>query len=372
MSGLSVCYITNAPAPYKTALYDALGRRIEKLRVVYLGGSEYMRQWKNPLAAATHTWVLARSWRLSIRRLEASQFLTLTPLRMLARERPDALIVGPYSQLAILMTIAVAVLVRIPVVLWYESHSGSGMSTGVMQGLARLLKSAIFKLCDRILVPGDAANAECRSVGIKQRKLRLARHAVNVPALLAIPRAARRTDAVWNLLYVGQFIPRKNLARLVEAFSLEFSPSEPVALRLVGGQPEQLGFPVPERVNVRGFAEGAELVREFEFASALVLPSLVEVWGLVANEACAAGLPLLISRQCGAAELVQRGADGSVFDARSIAELRAALRQGFENRSKYAPEHNRRFIKENYSVDGMAEAFERCVKEVCPSTPPIV
>ena len=62
------------------------------------------------------------------------------------------------------------------------------------------------------------------------------------------------------------------------------------------------------------------------FAGAFVHVSLSEQWGLVVNEAMAAGLPVIVSRQCGCAEdLVADGVNGWTVDAHSEAEIAARL-----------------------------------------------
>jgi glycosyltransferase involved in cell wall biosynthesis len=55
----------------------------------------------------------------------------------------------------------------------------------------------------------------------------------------------------------------------------------------------------------------------------------MEPWGLVANEAAACGLPLLLSERAGCAETLAPppvGTTGRQFDPRSITEMTAALK----------------------------------------------
>jgi glycosyltransferase involved in cell wall biosynthesis len=57
-----------------------------------------------------------------------------------------------------------------------------------------------------------------------------------------------------------------------------------------------------------------------------VHPALEEPWGLVINEAMASGLPVLSSRNVGAAEeLVVEGKTGFLFDPKNVEEIAAAL-----------------------------------------------
>jgi glycosyltransferase involved in cell wall biosynthesis len=59
-----------------------------------------------------------------------------------------------------------------------------------------------------------------------------------------------------------------------------------------------------------------------------VHPALEEPWGLVINEAMASGLPVLSSRNVGAAEeLVVEGENGFLFDPLNISEICAAMQK---------------------------------------------
>jgi glycosyltransferase involved in cell wall biosynthesis len=58
-----------------------------------------------------------------------------------------------------------------------------------------------------------------------------------------------------------------------------------------------------------------ELPEVFSKARIFLFPTKFDCWGLVANEACAAGLPVFISPHAGAAgELVKSGINGYVLE----------------------------------------------------------
>ena len=60
-----------------------------------------------------------------------------------------------------------------------------------------------------------------------------------------------------------------------------------------------------------GTKTSEELCLYYGLASALVMPSDTETWGLVVNEAMASGLPVIVSKGCGCAtSLVQDGKNG--------------------------------------------------------------
>lgn len=66
-------------------------------------------------------------------------------------------------------------------------------------------------------------------------------------------------------------------------------------------------------IKFYGFATQQELPNLYQSAKIFLFPTHTDVWGIVANEACAAGLPILISPYAGAAgELVLDGENGFV------------------------------------------------------------
>ena len=75
-----------------------------------------------------------------------------------------------------------------------------------------------------------------------------------------------------------------------------------------------------------GFRQIGELPSFYAGAGAFVHPALEEPWGLVINEAMASGLPVLSSRNVGAAEeLVVEGETGYLFEPSSVEEMARAL-----------------------------------------------
>jgi glycosyltransferase involved in cell wall biosynthesis len=79
-------------------------------------------------------------------------------------------------------------------------------------------------------------------------------------------------------------------------------------------------------VRFLGFRNQSELPRFYDLADVFVLPSRHEPWGLVVNEAMAAGCAVVVSDQVGAAaDLVQEGENGFTFPAGDIGALADAL-----------------------------------------------
>ena len=124
------------------------------------------------------------------------------------------------------------------------------------------------------------------------------------------------------VLWTGTIEPRKNLARLLEAFALV---DEDVDLVLVGpqGWNEDVGRLLDGHPNVRtlGFVPHDDLAALYAGAEVFCFPSLREGFGFPVLEAMAQGTPVVTSVGTSTEEL---GQDASVLvdprDVSSIAE----------------------------------------------------
>jgi len=158
---------------------------------------------------------------------------------------------------------------------------------------------------------------------------------------------ARTTD----LLFASRLIPHKN-----PAFALQVAArtarilGRRVSLDVLGEgalRPalQRQADEIADVVEVRflGYRPQRELPSHYGRARLFLFPTAWEPWGLVANEACAAGLPVLISEAAGSAnELVIDGVNGYVLPldadlwARQCARLLsdASLRAQFSQHSR--------------------------------------
>jgi glycosyltransferase involved in cell wall biosynthesis len=135
------------------------------------------------------------------------------------------------------------------------------------------------------------------------------------------------------ILHVGTIEPRKNLARLVEAFARLRSTGAPQHLLLVGprgwkAEPvfamvEQLGM--ESAVHVMGHVPDAALVAMYNLADVVAIPSLYEGFGLPLVEAMACGAPVVTSGRGALSEIAGEAAE--FIDPESVDSLADGLRR---------------------------------------------
>jgi len=159
--------------------------------------------------------------------------------------------------------------------------------------------------------------------------------------------AIRADGATWRarlqlperyFIAVSRFIPKKNLDGLLKAYALYRQDVGERAWHLVMCGAGKLGrelrelatrLQVHDIVHFSGYLDAEQLSAHYALASAFVQASAYdEQWGLVVNEAMAAGLPVLVSRNVGCApELVRAGVNGYTFDPFRLYSLADRMKQ---------------------------------------------
>lgn len=141
-----------------------------------------------------------------------------------------------------------------------------------------------------------------------------------------------------QVVYVGGFGPHKNLAMLVDAFAqvCNQTGSDDLRLVLVGETKREVFHTVfdeirqqvaalglTERVIFTGYLSDEQLVILLNQATLLVLPSLIEGFGLPAVEAAACGCPVIATTESPLPKLLGEG--GLYIDPTRLDQLVAAL-----------------------------------------------
>ena len=201
---------------------------------------------------------------------------------------------------------------------------------------ARLAKRLLFtgtaRLSTQILTDSEFAKA-CivRDLGVPAERIAVMRFPVDAERSAAVARQREARGQVDRLLYIGRFLPHKNLDRLCAAFQGSRFAKRGGTLVLAGGWDGEVDA-LAERLAWRGIEEGIELRpacpqdeldRLMATSRALVLPSLEEGYGLPAFEAAATGLPVAASRTGATTNLPPERA--VLFDPTDVEAMRAAI-----------------------------------------------
>ncbi|MSU44857.1 glycosyltransferase [Candidatus Nomurabacteria bacterium] len=179
-----------------------------------------------------------------------------------------------------------------------------------------------------------------------------------------------------SFLFVGRLMPEKNINILIEAFSLiDFKEKENQDLRLVivgkGDLENSLRKKVKklhleDKVIFTGFIDEKTKKEVYNDCDIFILPSLVELEGIVVLEAMAFGKPIMVAGASGSAAhfLVKEGLNGYIFDSNNSEKLAEKIVSLNKNKEKInrMGEQSLEMIKKydiNKSVLKMEEIIEK-------------
>jgi glycosyltransferase involved in cell wall biosynthesis len=262
----------------------------------------------------------------------------------------DALWVHGYASLNALQAILAANALGIPVLLraesWLADRSRSPLTLAAKSLFFRLLSSGIAAV-----LPIGTMNSNYWAHYFGDRVPQfLMPYAVNNEYFSELADAAaphqQELRAELNLdpdrpviLFASKLQSRKHADHLLDAyraFIANRDPRETPYLIIVGDGEQRATLEACtcdlnlDDVRFAGFRNQSVLPRFFQLADVFVLPSRHEPWGLIVNEAMAAGCPVIVSTDVGShADLITDGVEGCVFPVGDIPALTHALRRVF-------------------------------------------
>lgn len=250
--------------------------------------------------------------------------------KTLELEKPDAVAINGWSDKGALSALHWCIKRNVPVVVMSES----GAIDEHRVWWKEWIKRRIINRCSAGLVGGIRHAAYLQELGMPANAIFTGYDVIDNHYFSSKVKDIRagilQSDQKLNLpeqyfLASSRFVQKKNLFSLIKAYALyrKFSEREkPHQLVLLGdGELKHAlidlieNLQLSEVVHLAGFKQYHELPFYYAYASSFIHASTVEQWGLVVNEAMAAGLPVAVSNRCGCApDLVKDGINGYTFD----------------------------------------------------------
>jgi 1,2-diacylglycerol 3-alpha-glucosyltransferase len=264
--------------------------------------------------------------------------------KTLKRIQPDAVTIPGWHDRCSLAALLWCVKEGVPVVIMSDSTAWDEKR----RWWKEWVKSRVLGLCAAGLVAGSAHAAYLEQLGLDGRAIFLGYDVVDNNYFAKKADESRKKKPEYRNRYhlpenyflaSARFVEKKNLIGLLQAYAqyrqLAASGQNGAKnaaiwdLVLVGDGPikSELCYQITnlglqDSVLLPGFKQYEELPAYYGLAKAFILASTTDQWGLVVNEAMAAGLPVLVSNRCGcAASLVQNGVNGFTFDPCNISQL---------------------------------------------------
>lgn len=348
-----LAYVVSHPIQYQAPLLRRIAQQPDIDLTVFFGSDFSVRGYKDEGFGVEVQWdvpLLEGYHHESLPSLRDTGGLSLTSpisrgiLGRLRRGRFDAVWVHGYASVNSLHTILAANYLGIPVLLraesWLADRARSPLKLAVKSAFFHLLGKGI----DAVLPIGTHNSAYWRQYFGETMPQFLMPYAVDNDVFRDRAEAARLQLAALRaelrlapeqpvILFASKLQERKHADHLVEAYRrlCERQPADArPALVIVGDGEERARLEAQcaglSEVRFAGFRNQSELPGFFALASVFVLPSRHEPWGLIVNEAMAAGCAVVVSSDVGsAADLVTDGVEGYVYPVGDIAALTHAL-----------------------------------------------
>jgi glycosyltransferase involved in cell wall biosynthesis len=336
-SALRVALLTNFVPPYRTPLFRLLARRFDAFRVFVSTRMEPNRDW-DPQTEGLDVEVL-RGFTVNRTERHPHEFsnsafvhLPYSVLFRLRHMRPDVVVSGQLGFASLLAALYRMLQRETARVLWLTLSEVSELGRGWFR---RAIRRWLLSRAEAVMVNGESGARYARSLGTAEEKIFRIYQAVDNDAFSTVrerPRGAGR-----RLLFVGSTECRKGLAPFL-GHLMQWAAnhsSQSVELRVAGlGEPpirDDRDLPVNMIVRWLGSVPYEQMPSIYADASILVFPTLADEWGLVVNEALAAGVPVLGSRYSQAVEeLVEEGVTGWSFHPDREDECQAILERALD------------------------------------------
>lgn len=308
-----IALVTNTPPPYRVPIFNRLARWAGiDFHAVFCSAREPNREWDLPAMQFERHWLRERFVTVHGRYIHHNP--DVVPL--LARLRPDVVVTDGFNPTH-LYAFLMARLRRWPHVAMTD---GSWDSERALSLAHRLVRRVVFRGSGAFIAASAGGLRLYRSYGVSPARCFYSWLCVDNPAF-APPQSLQRS---FDFLFCGRMEPAKDplfalavarecAARLGRRTRLLYvgSGSLDAALRQAAADCTDVD------VQFHGFAAQHALPALYQSARLFLFPTHMDVWGIVANEACAAGLPVLVSPHAGAAgELVVDGRNGYVRELR--------------------------------------------------------
>lgn len=308
---LKVALVTNIPAPYRVPVYELLaGIEGIELCALFCSGREPDRAWNLGAFKFPHVVLRGRVWHWRGRYIHANPDVWPE----LHRFGPDIVVTTGFNPTH-LLAFAYAQLRRLPHIAMTD---GTEQSEARLGPVHRWVRRRVYTRTAAFVGASEGSFVLYRGYG-------LAPNAMFKSHLCARNESFRPTpldQREFEFIFCGRFVAGKlPLFALQVAAATSALIGRRVRMLFVGSgeldsplRSEAARVESSVQATFAGFARQEELPALYARAQVLLFPTSGDTWGVVANEACAAGLPVIVSPEAGVAgELVRHGENGHVL-----------------------------------------------------------
>ena len=308
---LKLAIVVNEPPPYRIPVFNLIARNPQiSLQVIFCCRREPNRLWDLPPIAFDHVFLRERIRTVQGRYIHNNPDVWLA----LSRFRPDVVLGNGFNPTH-LYAFAWTRLMRRA---YIAMTDGTLQSEQSLSALHVRLRRYVYQRAGAFIAASQGGLALYRSYQVPAA--RCFRSCLAVDNARFNPHGLDEVKT-WDFIFSGRLEAGKHPGFAMDvALQCARSLGRQMTLLYVGSGSEEAAFRARAEtlgrelsVHFHGFARQDELPQLYRSAKIFLFPTRADVWGVVANEACAAGLPVIVSPHAGVAnELVVDGHNGHV------------------------------------------------------------
>ncbi len=307
-----VAVVTNIPAPYRLQVFEHLVAHQDlDVCVFYCSGREPDREWD-----LRHSPVKQQFFKEKFFTYRG-KFVHCNPdaWGALAAFRPDVVITSGFNP-----TFLVAYLYA----RWHGAHhiamtDGTATTEASLSAVHRFVRRRVYAGTSAFIGASLGSFELYRSYGIADAKMFQSHLCANNDDYVGVAEQVSKTH---DFVFSGRFVPGKNplfALEVAQAVARRLGRQMSILLLGSGEMADEMrkvadGMATEVSATFAGFVKQAQLPSLYASARILLFPTQLDTWGVVANEACAAGLPVVVTPMAGVAgELVVHEDNGYVL-----------------------------------------------------------
>lgn len=325
---LRVAVVTNIPAPYRVVVYDKVACNFDiEFHAFYSAESEPDRHWNLPEFVHAHTFLKKRMLTRN------GRFIHNNPdiWGHLRAFKPDVVVTTGYNPTQ-LYAFAYSMMYGVQHV---PMTDGTDVSEANLSAVHRVLRHYVLRRSRAFIAASNGGRRLFQQYGVLDHRVFFSPLCANTAVDWSIEGAT--ADKV-DFIFSGRLVATKNPSFFLEvAQRVSKIMRRQIKVVILGSGPliDQLKFDanaMRKDVDVvfAGYVDQSSIPVWFKSSKIFLFPTKFDPWGVVANEACLAGLPVITSQYAGVAnELVIDRVNGYVLklDADLWAEKAANLLQ---------------------------------------------
>ncbi|MBK9401132.1 MAG: glycosyltransferase family 4 protein [Bacteroidetes bacterium] len=328
----TVVLITNIPTPYRIPLFNLLSEEMRiaglELHVIFSSLGYKRRKFEINPNDFKFSYTLLDGGKYSVGEdAEKTYFFYRGLWKQLRTIKPWRIISSGFSPATIICAFH-KFIYGTPFLIWSGTIELGARKT---KWWRKLFRKVLLKKATSFITYGTKASEYLEGLGAKKESVYMAMNTVDTTFFREETNAARsriKKQDNFTFAYLGYLVPRKNVHKIIEAAAVLSKTRKDFRIIIIGDgvskadlEREVMDQQLKGLIQFRGYLQKQELPAVFAETDALLFQTDFDIWGLVLNEAMAAGIACMASNKAGAVyDLIEEGKTGYINDFSNISQ----------------------------------------------------